>query len=141
LDCNQLAYKFPETAEEIELASENFNSISTNKAIIGCVAAIDGFLLKIKVPRTSEVGHVKSFFSGHYQCYGINIQAACDYRSQFVEVAIAAPGGSNDMRAYQKSKLAGKVSKLPIGKIVIGDSDYGCSKSLLTPFSGSKKTN
>jgi hypothetical protein len=38
----------------------------------GCVACVDGILLKIQTPAASEVGNVKSFFSGHYETYGIN---------------------------------------------------------------------
>jgi hypothetical protein len=27
---------------------------------------------------SSEVIKVQSYFSGHYQCYGLNVQATCD---------------------------------------------------------------
>ena len=44
--------------------------------IEGCVAAMDGILIKIQVPRRTEVGNVKAFFSGHYHAYGLNIQVS-----------------------------------------------------------------
>ena len=37
---------------------------------------MDGILIKIQVPRKSEVGTVKAFFSGHYHTYGLNIQVS-----------------------------------------------------------------
>jgi hypothetical protein len=52
-----------------------FKSISYNEAIMNCIGIIDGYLLRIKTPSRIHVGNVKSYFSGHYQCYGINIQA------------------------------------------------------------------
>ena len=48
-------------------------------------------ILKIKVPPKSETGNVKAYFSGHYQTYGINFQAACDHKCSFVYADLAAP--------------------------------------------------
>jgi hypothetical protein len=104
--------------------------------IDGCVACVDGLLLRIQTPSSSETGNVKAFFSGHYQAYGINVQAACNSRCRFVSVCIAAPGGSNDIAAFRKTPLAATLTKLPLGKYIVGDNAYVCSESLLTPFSG-----
>jgi hypothetical protein len=70
LDCEALAHSFPKTSEEIKEVADGFRSVSTNKFLEGCVGAVDGLLIRIKVPATVEVGMVKSFYSGHYQCYG-----------------------------------------------------------------------
>jgi hypothetical protein len=83
------------------------------------------------------VGNVKAFFSGHYQTYGINVQAACDSNCKFVSVCIAALGGSNNITAFRKTPLAGIVAnKIPVGKCIVGDNAYTCCKHLLTPFAG-----
>jgi hypothetical protein len=137
--CPQLAYHFPTSNEEISKAASDFEEISYNDAIKGCVACIDGFLLRIKVPARNETGNVKAYFSGHYQAYGVNIQAACDSKCRFVEVGVVAPGGTNDIAAFRKTKLSKLINKLPIGKFVIGDNAYICSEHLLTPFSGPTK--
>jgi hypothetical protein len=50
--------------------------------IDGCIACVDRILLKIQTPRAAEVGNVKAFSSGHYQTYGMNVQAACDSNLQ-----------------------------------------------------------
>jgi len=49
-----------------------------------------------------ETGNVKVYFSGHYQTYGINVQAACDHQCRFVYAALAA-SGANDIAAYRKT--------------------------------------
>ena len=76
MSCNQLAYSFPTTAHEIQQAVEDFKQHCTNGVIDGCVACLDGLLVRIQTPSSSETGNVKSYFSGHYHTYGLNIQAA-----------------------------------------------------------------
>jgi len=139
MDSTELAYKFPETAQELNEAAQGFEALSSHGAIKGCVACLDGYLLQIKVPAKSETGNVKAYFSGHYQTYGINVQAACDHKCRFVYAALAAPGGANDIAAYRKIDFSKMVQNLPIRKFVIGDNAYMCTETLLTPFSGKEK--
>jgi len=108
LGSEELSYKFPSTAKELEEAAQGFESLSTQAAIKGCVACLDGYLLQIKVPSSTETGNVKAYFSGYYQTYGINVQAACDHKCRFVYAAVATPGGANDIAAIRKSKVASK---------------------------------
>jgi DDE superfamily endonuclease len=96
LDCAELAYRFPQTPDKIIEAAAGFKALSTHQFIKGCVGVMDGLLLRIKVPSANKVGHVKSFYSGHYSAYGITVQAACDHRCRFIEVCVVAPGGHND---------------------------------------------
>jgi DDE superfamily endonuclease len=137
----ELDYKFPETMEEISQAAADFKKCSTNEFISGCVACVDGMLLQINTPNHKETGHVKSYFSGHYQTYGINIQAACDSQCRFVYAAVAAPGGTNDIAAFRKLSLSHTIEKLPIGKYVLGDNAYVCTEHMLTPFAGSQRND
>ena len=135
--CESLTFSFPTTEADLQAAADGFKSISSNGVIDGCIACVDGILLKIQTPREAEVGNVKAFFSGHYQTYGINVQAACDSNCKFVSVCTAAPGGSNDIAAFRKTLLAGIVANgLPVGKYIVGDNAYTCGEHLLTPFSG-----
>jgi DDE superfamily endonuclease len=134
--CDELKISFPATDADLQAAADDFKSVSSHGVIDGCVGCLDGILLKIQTPASKDVGNVKSFFSGHYQTYGINVQAACDYQSRFTSVCIAAPGGSNDIAAFRKTPLQAIVNALPVGKYIIGDNAYICSENLLTPFSG-----
>jgi hypothetical protein len=74
---------FQHLENELSNAAAEFKATSRfGAAIDGCVACLDGLLLPIQTPCASETGqHVKSYFSGHYQMYGINVQAACDAQS------------------------------------------------------------
>jgi DDE superfamily endonuclease len=100
--CNALRITFPKTTEEIESATAGFASVSTEQAITNCVGVVDGYLLRIKVPARKEAKNVRAFFSGHYQCYGINIQAATDHQSRFIFLSFAAPGVTGDRTAIKQ---------------------------------------
>jgi len=83
LASTELAYKFPETEQELNEAAQSFAALSSHGAIKGCVACLDGYLLQIKVPAKVETGNVKAYFSGHYQTSGINVHATCDHQCRF----------------------------------------------------------
>ena len=115
LNCNDLAYNFPTLPVNLIKSLLEFKSVSSNGAIEGCVATIDGFLLKIQTPAANETGNVKKYYLGHYSCYGINVQAACDYKCGFVFVCVAAPGGVNDITAFgirQQWQISSKTCQL-----------------------------
>jgi hypothetical protein len=139
LRVGELKYDFPTSEEEMDRATNNFSNHSTNNVMTGCVAALDGMLLRIQTPSSKETGNVKAYFSGHYQDYGINVQAACDSECRFVYACLAAPGGVNDIAAYRKTSLMKKIEELPIGRYVVGDNAYICTEHLLTPFAGEQK--
>ena len=71
LESEHLAYKFRGTAKEVDEAAQGYESLSSQAAIKGCCACLDGYLLEIKVPSSSETGNVKAYFSRDYQTYGI----------------------------------------------------------------------
>ena len=139
MNCETLSYHFPTTAKEIEDAAGEFRRCSSHELLRGCVACVEGFLLRIQTPKSSETGNVKAYFSGHYQAYGINVQAACDSRCRFVEVCVASPGGVNDVVVFRKTKIKQYADSLPCGKYVIGDNAYIPTEHMITPFSGSNR--
>jgi hypothetical protein len=44
--------------------------------------------------------NVKTYFSGHYQHHGFNIQAIVDHLGRFLFIAVAAPGSQPDVNAF-----------------------------------------
>jgi hypothetical protein len=82
-NCPELQLHFPQTHEECSLAAANFAAISRGQAVVNFVGAIDGFLLEIAAPPPDLVGNVRSYYSGHYKRYGVNVQACCDHLSCF----------------------------------------------------------
>jgi DDE superfamily endonuclease len=104
-----LAITFPSSIEATGEAALGFQSISSQGCIWNCVAAIDGYHLQISTPSKKEAKNVTSFFSGHYQTHGVNIQAACDHNCRFVFIGVAGPGNMGDREAIQEVSI-GKIN-------------------------------
>ncbi len=68
--------------------------------------------------------NVGSYFSGHYQSYGVNVQATCDAECRFTSISILCPGGTGDSKAFAASYLHQYVSSLPQGIYLVGDNAY-----------------
>jgi hypothetical protein len=92
----------PTTTNEVFRAAKGFGSISSQSCIWNCVAVIDGCNLQIKAPSKNDVKNVESFFSGHYQTHGINIQAACNQNCCFVVIGVAGPGVMDNRNAIHQ---------------------------------------
>lgn len=120
--------------ESITRAASQFADISTYNILTGCVGCVDGWLCTIKAPSANEVPDVSAFFSGHYLCYGINVQAMCDAACRFTGYCFNSPGKVSDSVAFKKWPLHTAISNLPFGYYVIGDNAYPLSSSVLVPF-------
>jgi hypothetical protein len=107
----------------------------------GCDGALDGWLCRIRVPSSSEVIKVQSYFSGHYQCYGLNVQVTCDASCRFTSLSVLCPGGTPDSKTFYASHTYNSVQDLPDGFFVVGDNAYVLSPMLLIPYSGNEKKN
>ena len=135
----ELALKWPSTEYDVQETMSGFVTISESNAINNCAGVADGFLLRIKVPSRKEAKNVRSFFSGHYQCYGLNIQAVCDHHCRFTFLAVAGPGVSKDRDAARQCGLNSLISKLPNGVCGIGDAAYEPSENMVPIYQGVDK--
>jgi hypothetical protein len=70
--CQELQLKMPMSLSEMHNAATAFKELSLDGQLNGCIGALDGWLCRIKVPSASETMNVGSYFSGHYQSYGIH---------------------------------------------------------------------
>ena len=122
--CSELSIDFPRTNYEVIRAAKGFTSISSQGCIWNCVAVFDGYHLQIRPPSKSEVNNIKSFFSGHYQTYGRNIQAACDHNCRFLFIGVAGPGVMGDRDAIKQIQLGSLIESLPGLYCAIGDCAY-----------------
>jgi hypothetical protein len=127
---------FPTSAEDCAIHAASFENISHRGVIKICAGVLDGFLLAIITPRKLHAKNVRSYFSGHYQKYGINIQACCDAHCRFTFLGIGGPGVTKDRTAVKESGLLEKIESLPAGYICIGDCAYQPSESLVPIFGG-----
>jgi hypothetical protein len=131
-----LEMRLPETPEECKVAAAGFRSISYKEAIANCVGVLDGYLLKINSPRKAEAKNVRAYYSGHYQCHGVNIQAVADHHCRFLYLAVAAPGSTGDNDAMSQISLASRIAKLPLGYCIIGDAAYTATEHLIPIYKG-----
>ena len=74
----ELKFSLPQTKPQYNEVARGFSAISSSEVLTGCVSCVDGMLLKINTPSKNETGHVKSYYSGYYCCYGMNVQAVCN---------------------------------------------------------------
>ena len=125
---------FPSTPEECALHASSFQSVSHHRIISNCVGAVDGYLLAINTPAKKHAKNVRSYFSGHYQRYGVNIQACCDAHYRFTFLGIGGPGVMKDPDAVRESGLLELINNLPLGYVMIGNSAYQPSENLVTIF-------
>ena len=139
--CSSLAIKFPVTIDELMTSASEFERLSSHGIINGCIGAVDGWLCQIRVPSAHEVTRVKSYFSGHYQCYGVNVQATCDARCRFTSLSVICPSATLDSKSFYASNIYNTISQLPAGFFVVGDNAYTLSSTLLIPYSGATKLN
>ncbi|KAE9350284.1 hypothetical protein PF008_g6521 [Phytophthora fragariae] len=116
-----------------ELA-DGFAEISKHNILTGCVGCVDGWLCEIRAPSEKEVPDVSAFFSGHYQKYGLIVQAICDSQCRFTGYCFNSPGKVGDSIAFKKWKLREAIMQLPAGFYIIGENAYPLSESLLVPF-------
>ena len=127
---------FPVSQEECAKVAAGFEDISHCGVIKNCVGAIDGYLLEIHTPWKCHAKNVRSYFSGHYQKYGINIQASCDADCRFNFVGVGGPGVTKDRTGVKESGLFDKIENLPQGYVCIGDCAYQPTERLVPIFGG-----
>ena len=138
VQCENLRITWLDTKESAVLRVAGFSSISTNCVVTECVAVLDRYHMEITTP-PKKVHNVKSYFSDHYQTYGINIQAACDHNCHFLFIGVGGPGVIGDREAVKESGLYDLVEKSPGLLYCIGDCAYTPTEHLI-PIYGSDKT-
>jgi len=90
---------YPIDHEALHDLAERWENRSTAFGLMNNhLGALDGWLPRTEMPR--DVSNQTDYFSGHYQCYGLNVQAMCGPDLEFLYVAVVAPGRTNDIRAF-----------------------------------------
>ncbi|EEY52895.1 uncharacterized protein PITG_19354 [Phytophthora infestans T30-4] len=86
LGLRELKIVFPYSESDREVVMNDFKAISS----------------------TEDAGDVGTgrYYSGHYACPGINVQAVCDAHCRFISVDASYPGSTNDARAFRGTGVA-----------------------------------
>ena len=140
LHCDYMRITLPRNPEEWDAVSSGFAKVSQDELFGGCVRAVDGFFQAITCPTVSEVSNQTSYYSGHYENFGLNCQVLCTHNLTFIYFRVVAPGSMNDIIAITKTdNLMDEIWKLAPGRFLIGDAAYELTEHLLTPFTGSQQ--
>lgn len=135
----KLEMSLPASPAELQTVAAGFKSKSSSEGLFdGVVGSLDGWLCCTCQPIESEVKNKVDYYSGHYQKFGVNVQAICDARLRFLYFAVAAPGRTNDARAFLKcNKLQLWLQSLQnTDYFIIGNNAYVLCDELLIPYSG-----
>ena len=133
---DELSIDFLQMMAESRAAAARFTNISYQSAIANCIGALDGHLVAINTPPSLVVGNVQSYFSGHYQHYGDNVQAVCDHLCCFTYFALGSPGSVNDRDTIKETSLPLLLRNVLAGFVIIGDAAYKASEKIVPLFYG-----
>jgi hypothetical protein len=101
------------SASELLTTASEFEAYSSHGIFNGCIGSLDGRLCRIHVPSPAEAKKVKDYGSGHYQYYGLNVQATCEACCCFTSLSVLCLGGTSDSMAFYASKTYDLVQHLP----------------------------
>lgn len=115
--------------DELKKSADDWDKLSGAFGIYyWVVGAIDGWLACIEKP---TISNATDYYSGHYQCFGLNIQAVCDSNLRFIYFSVAAPGRTNDSRVFGRlEKLRKWLDNLPPEYFVVSDNAYTLTDNL-----------
>jgi hypothetical protein len=137
-----LDINFPQNADEWRAVNEGFRRRSFNDTMGGTVGALDGFFQRSNRPSTKETNNVVSYYSGHYESYGVNCLAAVRADLQFMYFGVISPGSTNDITSYSMAAaLREVIDSLPAGLYFLGDAAFPLGEKLLTPFTGTHRNS
>ncbi len=82
----------------------------------------------------------RSYYSGHYNQFGLDVQAVYDAGCCFVAFIVVAPGKPPDQVEFERTALYDDlVQKLPFGLYRVADAAYALTDQVLVPFTGSQR--
>ncbi|XP_067629448.1 putative nuclease HARBI1 isoform X2 [Eurosta solidaginis] len=113
---------------------DNMRKFKATKNIPNVVGCIDCSHIKIKTP----VSNNKAYFNRKH-FYSLQLQAVVDADKMFINVFAGEPGSLHDSRILRRSSLYERAtgdmeSTFPFNSFLLGDSAYGNSQWLISPF-------
>jgi hypothetical protein len=123
--------------DQLEAIAQEWSKLSTaGGSMFGCVLAVDGFLSPRLQP---NVESSRDYYTDRKSIYCLNIIAAVDHLGRFRFFAVAAPGGTNDVRAYWRCHVLkewiDRLKDISDGRYyVTADNAFPLSNELLIPF-------
>ena len=93
---------------ELERLERNFAcawGLGAGHLYRGCIATIDGLVIKLRKPPKTAHASAMAFFCGRYKCFGVAMQAMCDSNLKRLWFTANSPGSVHDSVAFKSSRL------------------------------------
>jgi hypothetical protein len=136
----RLDIRMPSTPEECDVIFNEYKRKSTNEIMAGCVGCVDGFFQRTNKQTKQKVVNIISYYSGHYELYGIKCQACVWPDLQFMYFGVVSPGSTNDNISYPLATgLKDIFDSLPPGLLGLADVAFTLSEKMLIPFVGTNR--
>ena len=133
--CRAMQVRLPRSIDELNELAQHWHDVSTCpiNMLNGHIGAIDGWF-----PQTEMSGdqvNQTDYYSGHYQAYGLNVEAMCDPNLLFTCIAVAGPSKINDNHAFSRLRdLHNWMQSLPPWCFVSTDCTHGLNRRVMIPF-------
>ena len=137
--CRAMQVRLPRGIDELNELPQRWRDVSTCpiSMLNGHIGAMDGWFPRTEMP--GDQVNQTDYFSGHYQAYGLNVQAMCDPDLLFTYIAVAGPGKINDSRAFSRLReLQNWMQSLPPWCFVSADCAYGLNRRVMIPFTSAE---
>lgn len=118
--------KFPSTAEHMNKAKDDWNSIFHIPTVIGAIDCSHVNILKPHVYGDEYVNRRNDI--------SLNVQVTCDSREYITSVDAQWPGSVHDARIWRQSGIQDVMRRFNGDFCLLGDSGYGITPWLLTPY-------
>jgi hypothetical protein len=135
----EFAIKYPESADEQEKISKEFQGVSSANIDI-CAGAIDRILIWMVKPtskhtKNAEVNQGK-FLCGRKGKLCLNCQVVLDVRGRILDISIGYGGSLSDCLAFERSELFERCEAglMKNGKVLFGDNAYLNTQYMATPY-------
>ncbi|XP_058819310.1 putative nuclease HARBI1 [Topomyia yanbarensis] len=120
--------KFPNTEEEKNQTSNDFQQIAQFPNVLGCV---DGCYISIRKP-ARKMAH--TYVNRHDQL-SITLQAVCNAKREFIDVDVGYSSRMHDARIFENSFISEKLPRICGQQFhILGDAAYPLREFLLVPF-------
>jgi len=94
------AIHFPETLRELQVAADAYFARSSfHPYYYGCIGALDGLAVRIKLPESSETEFPLSFHARKGFC-ALNCQAISDAHDKCISLSVKTAGSTHDSTAW-----------------------------------------
>ena len=129
----------PRTKVEKTKMANEWKILSSSSGVLdGHLGPLDGWLCITEMPW--DVHNPVDYRSGHYQRYGLNVQAMCDANLRIIYFFICGPGKMNDAKAFRRLHGLQKwLESLEGDEFISSDNAYTLTKRVIIPFSGGEK--